>query len=309
MSLKIGIIGFSKGNGHPYSWAAIFNGYSSKEMSKCPFPAIPKYLAREKWPDSKIENAKVTGIWTQSEEISKSIASASLIKNLFKTKEDLIDNSDLIILGRDDAENHYENSYYALKKKKPIFIDKPIALSIKDLDKLYEISDNSRQIFSCSSMSFCPEFSLLANTLKNKDLRSIELTSPKTWARYSVHLIDPLIKYLRKLYSTDFKLDIIDVKTIRKETSVFCILKTFIQKEPVKIKIITTGESNGNLGFYAFNKNRKLIMKGIHNKPFYAFKSSLEKFLKINHGDFEGYNFNYQHHSEVVKIIQAKRFI
>ena len=28
--LKIGIIGSSDGNGHPYSWSAIFNGYNKK---------------------------------------------------------------------------------------------------------------------------------------------------------------------------------------------------------------------------------------------------------------------------------------
>ena len=26
MTLKLGIIGLSEGNGHPYSWSAIFNG-------------------------------------------------------------------------------------------------------------------------------------------------------------------------------------------------------------------------------------------------------------------------------------------
>ena len=42
--LKIGIIGSSDGNGHPYSWSAIFNGYNKKIMEDCEFPAIPNYL-------------------------------------------------------------------------------------------------------------------------------------------------------------------------------------------------------------------------------------------------------------------------
>ena len=28
-NLKLGIIGISNGNGHPYSWSAIFNGYDT----------------------------------------------------------------------------------------------------------------------------------------------------------------------------------------------------------------------------------------------------------------------------------------
>ena len=39
--LKLGVTGLSSGNGHPYSWAAIINGYDKSEMAKCPFPVIP----------------------------------------------------------------------------------------------------------------------------------------------------------------------------------------------------------------------------------------------------------------------------
>ena len=43
-TLKLGIIGLSSDNGHPYSWSAIFNGYDPEEMARCPFPGIPEYL-------------------------------------------------------------------------------------------------------------------------------------------------------------------------------------------------------------------------------------------------------------------------
>ena len=52
--IRIGIIGLSPGNGHPYSWAAICNGYNTEAMSNCPFPIIPEYLAKETWPDAQI---------------------------------------------------------------------------------------------------------------------------------------------------------------------------------------------------------------------------------------------------------------
>ena len=42
--LRLGIMGMSEGNGHPYSWSAIFNGYNSLEMEDCGFPVIPEYL-------------------------------------------------------------------------------------------------------------------------------------------------------------------------------------------------------------------------------------------------------------------------
>ena len=34
MILNLGVIGLSEGNGHPYSWSAIFNGYDSVEMDE-----------------------------------------------------------------------------------------------------------------------------------------------------------------------------------------------------------------------------------------------------------------------------------
>jgi hypothetical protein len=44
-SVSLGIIGMSEGNGHPYSWSAIFNGYDRNEMEReCPYACIPEYL-------------------------------------------------------------------------------------------------------------------------------------------------------------------------------------------------------------------------------------------------------------------------
>jgi len=73
--LKLGIIGISEGNGHPYSWSAIFNGYDPEEMKKCPFPVIPDYLSKQKFPDDFLTDiAEVTHVLTQDTETSKNIA-------------------------------------------------------------------------------------------------------------------------------------------------------------------------------------------------------------------------------------------
>ena len=33
-NIRLGIIGMTEGNGHPYSWSAIFNGYNPEEAAK-----------------------------------------------------------------------------------------------------------------------------------------------------------------------------------------------------------------------------------------------------------------------------------
>jgi len=65
MTLRLGVIGLSPGNGHPYSWSAIFNGYNLQAMEECGFPVIPRYLEKQNFPDDGIQSAKVTHIWTQ----------------------------------------------------------------------------------------------------------------------------------------------------------------------------------------------------------------------------------------------------
>ena len=44
MKLKFGVVRFSSGNGHPFSWSIACNGYSSKNLSKIPFPRVKEYL-------------------------------------------------------------------------------------------------------------------------------------------------------------------------------------------------------------------------------------------------------------------------
>ena len=42
--LRFGIIGLNEGNGHPYSFSAIFNGYDESRLEECPYAAIRAYL-------------------------------------------------------------------------------------------------------------------------------------------------------------------------------------------------------------------------------------------------------------------------
>ena len=42
MTIKTGVIGISSGNGHPYSWSAIINGYNEHEMLNCRFNSLAK---------------------------------------------------------------------------------------------------------------------------------------------------------------------------------------------------------------------------------------------------------------------------
>ena len=137
--INLGIIGSSEGNGHPYSWSAIFNGYNKKIMENCGYPSIPRYLEKQKFPNDQIKEAKVTHIWTQNKKLSKHISTASKINYVVSNMDDLISKVDAILLARDDAENHIKMSKKFLKAGLPIFIDKPMALSVLEAKKLFNL--------------------------------------------------------------------------------------------------------------------------------------------------------------------------
>ena len=132
--LKVGLIGLSEGNGHPYSWSAIINGdYNEKEMIDCGYAGIPLYLAAN-CDTLGIEGAKVTHVWTQDRNISEHIAKASLIDNVVDKMEDMIGQVDAVLLARDDPENHVAMAKPFLDANVPLFIDKPLAITTEDMD-------------------------------------------------------------------------------------------------------------------------------------------------------------------------------
>ena len=201
--LRLGVIGLSDGNGHPYSWSAIFNGYDASIMAACPFPVIPKYLAEQRFPAAAIAGARVTHVWAERSEQAAHIAAAALIDTVVDDYRDMIGAVDGILLARDDGERHVEMSVPFLDAGLPIYIDKPIALSRADLDVLYAHRRYDSQIFSCSAMRFAAEFRLSAGDRSALGaIGRFEAATPNTWQRYGAHPIDAVLAMF-DLYDQD----------------------------------------------------------------------------------------------------------
>ncbi|MDX1490599.1 MAG: Gfo/Idh/MocA family oxidoreductase [Pseudohongiellaceae bacterium] len=187
----------SEGNGHPYSWSAIFNGYNPDLMENCGFPVIPRYLEQHKWPESRIPTARVEAVWTQDLELSRKIAQTCLIPNIASSIPELIADVDAVLLARDDAENHLYFAKQVLQAGKPIYIDKPIAHTLDSMREIYAFQKYSGQIFTCSALRFSPELKLTeSDKSKIGDIRRIIATTPKSWDKYAIHIIEPVINLL-----------------------------------------------------------------------------------------------------------------
>ena len=193
--LKLGIIGMSEGNGHPYSWSAIFNGYDPAVMKECPFPVIPEYLSKQSFPEDGLGHlGKVTHIWTQDQSISNHVAEASRIDNVVDNILGMTSEVDAVLLARDDAENHYNIALPVLEAGLPIYIDKPLALTVKKAEQLFKSQHFESQIFSCSAFRFANEIRLTEGEKSQiGDLKLIETQIPKSWKKYSVHLIEGIV--------------------------------------------------------------------------------------------------------------------
>jgi hypothetical protein len=195
--LKLGIIGMSKGNAHPYSWSAIINGkFDAEEITSAGYPGVSAYLEANK-DTLGINSARVEYIWTQDPKISESIAKTAGIKTIVNKLDDMIGKVDAVLLIRDDPENHVEMAKPFIDASIPIFIDKPIAVTLKDLAYFSDENARGRLIMSCSSMRYsneCRSAKSEAESLGKIEL--ITATGKKDWIKYGVHLLEGVSAYL-----------------------------------------------------------------------------------------------------------------
>jgi len=197
MSLRLGVIGLSEGNGHPYSWSAIFNGYDPAAMQACGFPVISDYLSRQSFPRDAIPEARVTHVWTQDQEQARHIAAAARIETVVADYRDMIGEVDAVLLARDDAELHEEMAGPFLDAGLPIYIDKPLALSRATARRMLDRQHYPGQLFSCSALKYAAELRLTdADREAIGQIRLVQATVPKDWDCYAIHAIDPILSML-----------------------------------------------------------------------------------------------------------------
>lgn len=195
--IKLGIIGMSEGNAHPYSWSAIINGqFDANEITAVGYPAVAAYL-QANWDTLGLPDARVTHVWCQEKNISQSIARSSGIEYVVEHFEEMVGQVDAVILGRDDPENHVAMAKPFVEAGVPIFIDKPMVFSQEDLCWFSEKIKQGAFIMSCSSMRYANECRILKQELGS--LGPIELVSAvgkKDWKKYGIHLLEAIFTVL-----------------------------------------------------------------------------------------------------------------
>ena len=277
--LRIGMIGLNEGNGHPFSYSAIFNGYDPEALKlSCPFALIRDYLPREHRNEVFLEGAKVTHLWTQDLALSEKISRVSRIPHVVTRMEDLIGVVDAVILARDDPWNHLAMARPFLEAKVPLFIDKQLASTSQETDEILRLAGPEYPLMAGSSARYTRDLQSARGMLSGRVVRSIHGMSRVSWMRYGHHLFEPIaclfglgIDWVRSLCSEEGH----DIVQIHYHSGLNVILE-FVSDIHLPIQFTCFSEDSEPLAvpftdfFYSFREMLRAFVNMVHagQRPF-----------------------------------------
>ena len=190
MVKSIGIIGVSDGNGHPFSYSSIINGYSPEGLAASGWPGIYEYVRRRHASEFGLQGWTVTHAWTQDPETTKRLCAATRISHGVSDYREFLGNVDAVIIARDDHETHFQMASTFLEAGLPVFVDKPLSLDVSELRALKPYLEKG-QLMSCSGMRYARELDEpRADLAAYGRLKLIRGAIVLSWEKYGVHLLD-----------------------------------------------------------------------------------------------------------------------
>ena len=266
--IKLGIIGFSKNNGHPYSFSAIVNGYNRKYFNKVGYKFILDYLDKQSKKNFLNKNLKISKAWSKNYNQTKLLAKACKIDTVVKNYQELAeDNVKGIIIAKDNWQNNLTIAKFFLERKIPVFIDKPLTLNIKDLNYYKKFYDK-KLLMSCSGLRFSNQIDYIVNKIKSHGKPKLIVGNiSNDIEKYSVHLLEVIQK-----------LGYLKIKTIKKIDTNY---ETYFFKLENNIDFLLNC-SGKNIRISEMNFfGKKGHFKVDFNDNFNAFKDTLKAFSDL----------------------------
>lgn len=266
--ISLAMLGMVDGNGHPYSWSAIFNGYNKEEMDRCPFPAIPDYLNKQPADTLQIKGARVTHIWTDDPEDAEKVARASLIPHVVESAEDVIGQVDAVIIATDKGHEHVERCRPFVEAGLPIFVDKPLVDNEQDLNVFCNWVQDGVPIISSSSMRYCKEFMpYRVSTRDLGELRYVSITTTKSWERYGIHALEAVYPILGPGFISARNTGSRDRNVVH-----------YKHASGVDVVVVASHDMYGSFGVLQLCGTKGHVVVSSRDS-FYAFKSQLQSFI------------------------------
>ncbi len=191
-NIRLGVIGMTEGNGHPYSWSAILNGYDRARMTaECPFPGIPGYLNLQPPEAFGLAGARVTHVYCDARSDAEHVAALSHIPNVAETPEAMIGAVDAVLIATDIGGEHVARARPFVEAGVPVFIDKPLCDTATDLAQFQRWVAGGAAILSSSSTRFAAEYApYQAPNAPLGDWRFISMPMAKKWETYGIHALE-----------------------------------------------------------------------------------------------------------------------
>lgn len=288
--LRIGIIGMTEGNGHPYSWSAIFNDYDKVKMLQCPFPGIPEYLNKQPKDTIGIKGTKITHIYCNDLKDSQAVAEASFIDNVVEEPEQMIGEVDAVIFATDVGSEHVERCRPFIEANIPMFIDKPMVDNLKDLKQFVEWREKGAHFISSSSMRYQKEMEIYYNNFHEfGKLMYICRPMCKKWETYGIHALENIYPLLGPGFISiqntgDYNRNMVHIKHETGCDVHIPLTKTMFGAFQQSLLV-------GSLGSVSVE----------NNDPYYSFKKQLVEFVQYLRTGFEPFPF--EETIELMKLV------
>lgn len=271
-TIRLGMIGCTSGNGHPYSWSAIFNGYDRERMTQeCPYSGIPSYLNKEPLKNLTIPGARVTHICCtgDGEFTARHVADCAKIPTVVERPEEIIGEVDAVIVATDKGHEHVERCRPFIEAGLPVFVDKPLADNTPDLETFIQWANGGRAILSSSCMRYAKEFTpYRISTNDLGELRFVSITTPKSWERYGIHALEAIYPILGPGF--------ISVRNTGSAERNIVHLK---HRSGADVMVVASADMYGAFGCLQLCGTAGAVQT-MFRDSFYSFKTQLEAFIE-----------------------------
>jgi hypothetical protein len=194
--VSVGIVGLSEGNGHPFSFSAIINGYSDEHLRDAGWETIYNYLRVRDRSEFGIGDLRVTHAWTQDAAVTERLCKATFINNAVPDYRDMVGAVDAVIIARDDHENHAHMAAPFLDKGIPVFIDKPLSLNADEL-RYFRPYLEKGALMTASGLRYARELDEMRVSLGEYGrLKLVRGTVVNGWDTYGVHMVEAIVAML-----------------------------------------------------------------------------------------------------------------
>lgn len=269
--IRLAMLGCTPGNGHPYSWSAMFNGYDRERMTReCPFGGIPVYLNKEPTETLRIGGARVTHVCCTGEGgfTAEHVAQCSLIPHVVKNPTDVIGHVDAVVIATDIGGEHVARARPFVEAGLPVFVDKPLADNEPDLKIFAEWAAAGKAIMSSSCMRYAKEFlPYRISTHELGALRFVNVTTAKSWEAYGIHALEAIYPILGPGFLTARNTGTAERNIVH-----------LTHKCGADAVVVATSDMYGGFGCLQLCGTAGKVQTA-SSDTFYAFKTQLEAFI------------------------------